>query len=388
MGDLIDNSTFQELAEFDLIGGGRRLIFEGEERFEETQPGVARIVMLGDANSEPLTAGLLSDSDVDVAIPSADIDAEKMFEVSMVFFVGERPVVLLKAEEPLPRAIALFACQGVLTALEGTELTEPGYRELARVARNSGRWMLEMRMRRIEQTVRDALNDEVMSAEDYEALRRYADRLALVERLARELSDRSAGWTSHEPPARFPSISGSLAPDRYYERLGEVEAEARASVARLSGLISSQQIVLTQRQGEKTERFQRLVTLVGAAVLVPGLVAGSFGANVDFPGRESAAGFWAMLALMVAGGIGSYGLLRALESGQWRNLCKGKLAILAGVAGILATVGVGLMIVGDGEGKAASETSPKPVAVKQGAGAPGAESANCGTPPRAAAPGC
>lgn len=89
------------------------------------------------------------------------------------------------------------------------------------------------------------------------------------------------------------------------ERLQEVARDARDAIARLSGLLVSQQIVLTQRQARDAARFQRVVTIVGSAVLVPGMIAAVFGANVDFRGRNSVRGFWAMLAFMVAGGVGS-----------------------------------------------------------------------------------
>lgn len=71
--------------------------------------------------------------------------------------------------------------------------------------------------------------------------------------------------------------------------------------------------MLTQRQAADTQHFQRLLTLVGTAVLIPGLVAAIFGANVDIPGKGGANAFWAMLLLMVAGAVGSYALLRSLE---------------------------------------------------------------------------
>lgn len=361
--EAINNERFQELVEYDLIGKERRVLFAGEKPFTEDQKGVARVAMLGDEDTQGLSEGLRSDSDVDVLIPTEELDSEECYRVSMVFFLGARPVVLMKADRPLPRTVCLFAADGARQALEGIDLGDGSYHEVAFVARNLGRWMLEARTRTIEQSVRDALDDEVMSGADYEALRRYPERLARVESLAQRIRSNKPQWRSHEPPSRFPSLD-KIQPDMFIKHLSDAEADARGAVSRLSGLISSQQIVLTQRQGEQTERFERLVTIVGAAVLVPGLVAGIFGANVGLPGRETSAGFWAMLALMSAGGIGSFALIRWLESERWRQLLlrhglkrvreispEAQLKLLAGLALVLAAIGLALMVTaGDSPG--------------------------------------
>jgi hypothetical protein len=137
----------------------------------------------------------------------------------------------------------------------------------------------------------------------------------------------------------------------------EAADDARDAVARLSGLISSQQIVLSQRQSLETARFQRVVTIVGAAVLVPGLVAAIFGANVGFQGRESSQAFWAMLLLMAGSGIGSYAVIRFLETGAWVQITQhrpvpwfkglpavARLGMLAAVALLVLAVGIVLMV--------------------------------------------
>ena len=53
---------------------------------------------------------------------------------------------------------------------------------------------------------------------------------------------------------------------------------------------------------------------------MPSLIAGVFGANVGFRGRERTEGFWAMMLFMIAGGFGSYALLRAAEARVWPRL--------------------------------------------------------------------
>ncbi len=142
-----------------------------------------------------------------------------------------------------------------------------------------------------------------------------------MERLALDIRNPEPSWDSLRPepdPGLF-----AISPATVFGKwAGDVEDEAKRAVQRLSGLISSQQVVLVQRQRLDVERFQRVVTLVGAAVLVPGLIAGIFGANVDLPGGGTSTAFWAMLLLMAAGGAGSYALLRSIELGYWAGLAQ------------------------------------------------------------------
>jgi Mg2+ and Co2+ transporter CorA len=176
--------------------------------------------------------------------------------------------------------------------------------------------VLRRRVRDIEESVRKALADEHISREDYAALREYPVRLARVERLISTM--REPTWQTGRRPDRLGIVMSP--PDILWKSLSEVAGEAREAVARLSGLIASQSLVVAQRQAAETERFQRLLTLVGTTVLVPGLVAAVFGANVDFPGRDTLYGFWAMLCFMIASGAASYALLRSFEQGLWTRL--------------------------------------------------------------------
>ena len=77
----------------------------------------------------------------------------------------------------------------------------------------------------------------------------------------------------------------------------------------------SEQLQLSREQEEKTGRLQTTVTRLTSFLLVPGLVAAIFGANVELPGsREGQA--WAMVILMVFGALGAYLLLRRSTDGD------------------------------------------------------------------------
>lgn len=72
-------------------------------------------------------------------------------------------------------------------------------------------------------------------------------------------------------------------------------------------------------QDRQSEQFQRLVTVAGAVLLVPTLVAGVYGANTRLPGRDTWVGFVVMLIAMVLSAILTFAALnrwRAHESAR------------------------------------------------------------------------
>jgi hypothetical protein len=101
-------------------------------------------------------------------------------------------------------------------------------------------------------------------------------------------------------------------PRRYTYALDEVqtlEAEIAAARDRHAGRMSS------SAEAERSQ-FQNTVAFAGAAILIPTLVVGVFGANVWLPGKEDTNGLIAMLFLIVAcGGLG--GLV--VDAVQQRN---------------------------------------------------------------------
>jgi hypothetical protein len=312
--------TYQVVLEIDLLSGEERLLRD-DEPFPADQPKVARIAT-GDRNARKATdaAGAKRDSVVRLRIPSIDQDSDRVFEISLWFYSGDNPLVLISGPEDLPLSTLAYLLIVLAKILKETDWSQGRYLELARKVKNLGLWILNRRIRGIEQSVRGALDDENFSPDDYSALRDYPARLALVETAARKMNEARVEWESARPRLPGVSLPGPIEPDPLPGLINEAADDARGAVTRLSGLISSQQIVLTQRQAAENQRFQRVVTIVGAAVLVPGLVAAIFGANVGFHGRGSAGAFWAMLLLMAGSGIVSYALIRSFEIASWEKV--------------------------------------------------------------------
>lgn len=341
------------LLEFKLEAEERRAILDGDEPFPEDAYGIVRIATSEQAGWEQtLVSDTRPDSMVELRLPSVELDSDSVFRLSLWFFTGPSPLVSLHGEA-LPRATLEYVFAVVESELKEADWDQGRYLDLAEEVQNMGLWVLKHRIREIEQSVRDALDDENFSSADYAALRDYPARLARVEVAASALNDAGRESKSAEPQGGIGSlVLGNVVVDFFHKFVNEAADDARDAVARLSGLISSQQIVLSQRQALETARFQRVVTLVGAAVLVPGLVAAIFGANVGFQGRESSQAFWAMLLLMAGSGIGSYVVIRFLETGAWARLTQHRpLSWLKGLSavarlGVLAAVGLLVLAIG------------------------------------------
>lgn len=342
------------LLELQIATGELRAILNGDEPFAEGAQGIARIATSEQSgwNQNP-TSDARPDSMVELRLPSVELDSDSVFRLSLWFFSGPNPGVLLHGDA-LPRVTLEYVLAVVVSTLQKADWDEDRSLDLAQEVENMGLWVLRQRTRDVEQSVRDALDDEDFSSADYAALRDYPARLARVEAAARVLSDADRESKSAEPQGGLVGFGlGKVVPDFFHKYVSEAADDAREAVARLAGLISSQQIVLSQRQALETARFQRVVTIVGAAVLVPGLVAAIFGANVGFQGRESSTAFWAMLLLMAGSGLGSYAAIRFLEAGAWAWITQhrpvswlnapARLGALALLAFLILAIGIVLM---------------------------------------------
>ena len=89
---------------------------------------------------------------------------------------------------------------------------------------------------------------------------------------------------------------------------------------RLRSALDLVQLQLAQTQGRKTERLQQKVELIASVLLVPTLIAGSYGANTKFPGLNEEWGTIAMLVLMVLGGSATFVFLRWVRGREERAL--------------------------------------------------------------------
>jgi hypothetical protein len=112
--------------------------------------------------------------------------------------------------------------------------------------------------------------------------------------------------------------------DREAERIDDRIDRALRVVMELSDRLRSAldlvQLQLAQTQGRKTERLQQKVELIASVLLVPTLIAGTYGANTKFPGLNEGWGTVTMLVLMVVGGLGTFVFLRRLRAREERQL--------------------------------------------------------------------
>lgn len=95
--------------------------------------------------------------------------------------------------------------------------------------------------------------------------------------------------------------------DRALDALRKLGETLRASF----GLLRLQ---LEEEQRKRTERLQRLIEYVTAAILIPALVVGFYGSNTRLPGQETWWGFWIMVGVMVGLGLGSLLILRMVRA--------------------------------------------------------------------------
>jgi hypothetical protein len=293
------------------------LVWSGEDSGGEDQDDRVLIVACSADRVEAVQLGAALDSSAHVVLPTLDIDGQQTFSLDIYFVIGKPVLVILAGMEAIPRELLDEVVIEVANDLDQEDEDVASWKDLAQGSKWLLTQFLRQRIRTIEASVRAALADDAVSESDYAALREYPNRLALVEQLSRAIPDPT--WESHRPAPLY-GIATLSTPI-----LANPAQEARDSSARLSGLISSQAVVLAQRQAADTERFQRLVTVVGATVLVPGLVAAVFGANVGFRGEDTTRGFWAMMILMASSGLGSYAFLRSRELGVWSGLAKSTL---------------------------------------------------------------
>jgi hypothetical protein len=110
-----------------------------------------------------------------------------------------------------------------------------------------------------------------------------------------------AGCTDH---AAVNEVNDRI--DRSLQSLRDLGMTLRASF----GLLHIQ---LAEEQHKRSERLQNLIEYVTAAVLIPALVVGFYGANTRLPGQGTWWGFGVMLAGMVVLGTGSLLFLRFLR---------------------------------------------------------------------------
>jgi CorA-like Mg2+ transporter protein len=122
-----------------------------------------------------------------------------------------------------------------------------------------------------------------------------------------------AGMRADIDKAWFPGCEDHAAVNEVNDRIDRSLAALRDLGTTLRSSFGLLHIQLAEEQHRRTERLQNLIEYVTAAVLIPALVVGFYGANTALPGAGTWWGFWVMIAVMVVLGTGALLSLRALR---------------------------------------------------------------------------
>jgi cytochrome c biogenesis protein CcdA len=115
-----------------------------------------------------------------------------------------------------------------------------------------------------------------------------------------------------------------------------LQVDVRRTSDGIASMLSVQQLVANRAQAAAAEaqeatvrdaqtasdRFQRRLTIVGAAVLIPALVAAVYGANVKLPGKNQPRGLAAMLFFMLGFGLVTWWAIEAQNRDAWPRFGK------------------------------------------------------------------
>jgi CorA-like Mg2+ transporter protein len=138
--------------------------------------------------------------------------------------------------------------------------------------------------------------------------------LDIVEHNARTVGPPS----DHDPDFYFTASPSSAeiepAAERALSAVSTLRERVRTGLGLVSALSTSQVLEIAQEAQRSNERFQRVVGVLGAAILGPTLVVGLFGANTAIPGKDAWWGFGLMILLMIASVSALLGALRWLVS--------------------------------------------------------------------------
>jgi CorA-like Mg2+ transporter protein len=260
---------------------------------------------------------------VDLCVPCPDEDDDRTAYVALDVYRGELGPIqadsaflleihpsrirMREIPEHIPIATVVQITDSVANALRFGATRGLSY--ATPIVLRTAQRALEERLFRIDQSVHRALEDDVLTDDDEASLRRFPERLARLARVAD-----SVGGARILISGADAVVTADIDVDAFRSDIRRVAVRARESMATLASVQVGRQIALSQRQAHETEKLQRTITLLGAGVLVPSVVAGVFGTNVAFPGANSKAGFWAMLLFMAAGAAASFGVIRAAQA--------------------------------------------------------------------------
>jgi hypothetical protein len=165
-------------------------------------------------------------------------------------------------------------------------------------------WELDFH-KRFEKTERHTLIDVRSLLAELE------ERLRAIERPEADAADSwFTGLSSDKWPERLQRLM-----DRSLKDLDSIHATLRASLDLLGVHATAQQLTLARHSAAAQERLQGALALVTSVLLVPTLIAGTFGANTQIPGQGKWWGFGLMVVLMVLGAAGTWALIRPRKGG-------------------------------------------------------------------------
>jgi hypothetical protein len=184
---------------------------------------------------------------------------------------------------------------------------------------------------------------------DVENKRRIADRATLPDLWGAMAVLR--GWVSplNHPGMRadidkawFSGCSDHRAAENLNDRIDRALTSLRELSSTLRASFGLLHLQVAEEQHARTERLQRLIEYVTAAVLIPALVVGFFGANTALPGQGSWWGFWVMVLVMVVLAGGALAVLRSFrrrEAAEEQAAADDRAEMRAGLARELSASG-------------------------------------------------
>jgi hypothetical protein len=161
-------------------------------------------------------------------------------------------------------------------------------------------------------TEEDRPTGPIATPDSYRQLAAIASLLAPIRTWTDELNSPA----DHDPVHWFaPTPESTQAQQRLQsaeQRLDEAREDYRTALTVAAGIATSQQLELQARSQQRGQAFERIVALVGSIVLVPGLVATFYGANVPVPAGATWWGTALLAVSMVFAGCATWVLLNRL----------------------------------------------------------------------------
>jgi len=129
----------------------------------------------------------------------------------------------------------------------------------------------------------------------------------------------TVGPPSEDAPESYFTASSSssgigVAAEDTMSAARNLRERVRTGLALVSSVSTSQALEVAQESQASDERFQRTISILGAVIVGPALVAGVFGANTALPGKNGWWGFAIMIASMALSALVLLAILNRVGS--------------------------------------------------------------------------